>query len=84
MKKCDNCGNELTDVEEFAHLADRGREEGLCNKCYRERKVGGNTIPEGYDTGQRWNTRACHDCGNLITFDAEFKTDAGKWIPLDS
>ena len=26
--KCKNCQNELTDVEEFAYLADRGHEEG--------------------------------------------------------
>ena len=83
--KCKNCSNELTDVEEFAHLADRGREEGLCNKCYREEKeFGGNTIPEGLDTGHKWNIRACsRGCGQLITWDAKFKTDSGISIPLD-
>ena len=83
--KCKNCSNELTDVEEFAHLADHGREEGLCNKCNREKKeFGGNTIPEGLDTGHKWNIRACsHGCGQLITWDAKFKTDSGISIPLD-
>jgi hypothetical protein len=88
--KCKNCSNELTSVEEFAHLADRGREEGLCNKCYREEKeFGGNTIPEGLDTGHRRSKyqrdiKPCDKgCGEIITWDAKFKTDSGIPIPLD-
>ena len=84
--KCKKCQNELTSEEFFAHLADHGHEEGLCNNCNREKKeFGGNTIPEGLDTGQKRNIRACsRGCGQLITWDrAKFKTDSGIPIPLD-
>ena len=36
--KCKKCGNELTSDEIFAHLGNRGHEEGLCNNCNREKK----------------------------------------------
>lgn len=60
-------------------------EEGLCNKCNKEKKgFGGSTISEGPDLGQGWNNRLCiYGCGKLITFDPKFKTDTGKSIPLD-
>ena len=88
--KCKNCSNELTSDEIFAHLADGGYREGFCNRCNNAIRFEGNTIQEGPDTGHRrskyqTDIKPCrYGCGEIITFDAEFKTDAGKWIPLDS
>ena len=79
------CGRVLSFVEEFAHLSEHGREEGICHSCFSAKKeLEGNTIQEGPDLGQGWNNRLCsYGCGNLITFDAKFKSNTGKSIPLD-
>lgn len=76
MKFCSNCDTKLSQ-----NLADVGA-PGICPKCNPEL-----IIPKkptyGYNYSGR--TKQCSKgCGSEIYWDEEFKSDSGKWIPIDS
>ena len=76
MKFCSSCDTKLTQ-----NLADVGA-PGICPKCNPEL-----IIPKkptyGYNYSGR--TKQCSKgCGSEIYWDEEFKSDSGKFIPIDS
>ena len=62
MAKCKKCGRELTDIEEFAHLAGRGDGKGLCNRC-------NSSIDRTVDEPRSYEAKfKCYSCGKPIQF----------------
>jgi len=76
MKFCSNCDTKLTQ-----NSADVGG-PGICPKCNPEK-----IIPKKptYGVNYSGRTKQCSKgCGSEIYWDEEFKSDSGKFIPLDA
>ncbi len=76
MKFCSNCDTKLTQ-----NFEDVGG-PGICPKCNPEM-----VSPKRPTYGMNYSgkTRPCSKgCGAEIYWDEEFKSDSGKFIPIDS
>ena len=76
MRFCSNCDTKLTQ-----NSADVG-DPGICPKCNPEK-----IIPKKptYGVNYSGRTKQCSKgCGSEIYWDEEFKSDSGKFIPLDA
>ncbi|AJW70217.1 DEAD/DEAH box helicase [Nitrosopumilus adriaticus] len=76
MKFCSNCDTKL-----FQNFEDVGG-PWICPKCNPEKVVPKRPT---YGVNYSGNTKSCSKgCGAQIYWDDEFKSDSGKFIPIDS
>lgn len=76
MKFCSNCDTKLTQ-----NSADVGG-PGICPKCNPEKIIPRKPT---YGVNYSGRTKQCSKgCGSEIYWDDEFKSDSGKFIPIDS
>ena len=76
MKFCSNCDTKLTQ-----NLGDVGA-TGICPKCNPELVI---TKKPTYGVNYSGRTKQCSKgCGSEIYWDEEFKSDSGKFIPIDA
>ena len=76
MKFCSNCDTKLTQ-----NSADVGG-PGICPKCNPEKIIPRKPT---YGVNYSGRTKQCSKgCGSEIYWDEEFKSDSGKFIPLDA
>jgi len=76
MKFCSNCDTKLTQ-----NSADVGG-LGICPKCNPEKIIPRKPT---YGVNYSGRTKQCSKgCGSEIYWDEEFKSDSGKFIPIDA